>query len=310
MGLEDSQASCHAGVSYSSTPVRKRKRSIATPTKRRTPDVDLTCDDQYDDFYEAAGSWKKKTNQSSSREKATEEKRLRRFRKHPPQTYLDRLHRVAGQRMFVIDRHRGGTDEVPEETIEMTGSTGNIYSVTISELPSCTCPDNQKGNQCKHIIYILHNVLKAPSHLLYQLAFVPSELRTIFATAPTPASSPTSSTSTQPSNRKPATGDCPICFTEFEPETEEIVWCKAACGNNIHKTCFEQWAASQKGKGVNCVYCRTPWQGDEDSLKRIKAKGKVSANGYVNVAEELGISGERDYSTYHQPWVRQTFGYF
>ena len=56
--------------------------------------------------------------------------------------------------MFVVDRTRGGTDEAPEETIDMAGTTGNIYSITIGLVPSCTCPDHQKGNQCKHIIYV------------------------------------------------------------------------------------------------------------------------------------------------------------
>lgn len=56
--------------------------------------------------------------------------------------------------MFVIDRTRGGTDEVPEEIIDMAGTTGNIYSITIAQLPSCTCPDHQKGNQCKHVVYV------------------------------------------------------------------------------------------------------------------------------------------------------------
>jgi hypothetical protein len=40
---------------------------------------------------------------------------------------------------------------------------------------------------------------------------------------------------------------------EFEPK-EEIVWCKAACGNNIHKKCFDQWAATSAESGVRCVY--------------------------------------------------------
>ena len=56
--------------------------------------------------------------------------------------------------MFVLGRERKGTDEALEETIEMAGSTGNIYHVSINKLPSCTCPDNRKGNQCKHIVYV------------------------------------------------------------------------------------------------------------------------------------------------------------
>ena len=98
---------------------------------------------------------KKKTDLSS--ETDNEEKRLRVFRKKAPLSYLEKLERATSQRMFVIDRSRGGTDDVPEETIDMAGTTGNIYSITISQVPKCTCPDNQKGNQCKHIVYVGRN---------------------------------------------------------------------------------------------------------------------------------------------------------
>lgn len=128
------------------------------------------------------------------------------------------------------------------------------------------------------------------------------ELREIFLSAPAPPSSDAGANGESASNRKEVSGDCPICFTEFAPDTDEIVWCKAACGNNIHKQCFEQWAKSQSGKEVRCVYCRQTWQGDEDSIKRIVGSGKVNAEGYVNVAGELGLTGARDYSTYHQQW--------
>lgn len=53
--------------------------------------------------------------------------------------------------------------------------------------------------------------------------------------------------------RKPIEGDCPICFMEFEPNNEKIIWCKAGCGNNIHKTCFDQWVATTRNQGVRCV---------------------------------------------------------
>ncbi|KAL8812079.1 MAG: hypothetical protein Q9223_007384, partial [Gallowayella weberi] len=183
--------------------------------------------------------------------KKDEEKRLRHFRSHAPSTYLQKLERAQSQRMFVISRTRPSSPSSPSETVSMAGTTGNIYSITISHLPSCTCPDNRKGNQCKHIIYVLHNVLKAPDHLQYQLAFLTSELHLIFSQAPplpVADADPSSNNNTNtPSNRKEITGDCPICFMEFEPhKKEEIVWCKAACGNNIHKDCFDQWARAQQ----------------------------------------------------------------
>lgn len=59
------------------------------------------------------------------------------------------------------------------------------------------------------------------------------------------------------------------------------------------------------------ISSRTPWQGDEESLKRVKKTGKINDEGYVNVAGELGLSGARDCTTYHQPWVRrQGLGYY
>ena len=74
---------------------------------------------------------------------------------------------------------------------------------------------------------------------------------------------------------------------------------------------YQQWAKSQSGKEVRCVYCRTPWQGDEEAIKRIvNGKGNVNEEGYMNVAGELGLSGARDYSTYHPNWVRQQLGYW
>lgn len=97
---------------------------------------------------------KQKTAAKSPSKRKDEEKRLRVFRKKAPLSYLEKLERATSQRMFVIDRSRGGTEEIPEETIDMAGTTGNIYSITISQVPRCTCPDHQKGYQCKHIVYV------------------------------------------------------------------------------------------------------------------------------------------------------------
>lgn len=155
--------------------------------------------------------------------------------------------------------------------------------------------------------------MKARADLAYQLAFLSTELAEIFASAPASPQSANSSDPASPSlntdtggKRKPIEGDCPVCVMEFEEgeKDEDILWCKAACGQNIHKSCFEQWARSKPGE-PKCVYCRSIWKGDEETVKRINKKGgKVNADGYVNVASELGLSGIRDMSTYHQPWVR------
>jgi hypothetical protein len=158
---------------------------------------------------------------------------------------------------------------------------------------------------------ILVNVLKAREDLAYQLAFLATELEDIFANAPvtTLSSDEAAQVTDTGRSRKLVEGDCPVCVMEFDEsdKPEDILWCKGACGQNIHRTCFEQWARSKPGQ-VKCVYCRTPWKGDEDSIRKISKSGSVNHEGYVNVAGELGISGQRDMSTYHQFWVRGEFG--
>lgn len=189
----------------------------------------------------------------------------------------------------------------------MAGSTGNVYTITIDKVPSCDCPHAKKGNQCKHIAYVLSRVLRVSAGLEYQLAFLSSELRDIFAKAPPLPSVIAENSSKHDGNRKPLEGDCPICFSEFE-EGEETVYCKAACGNNVHAHCFNQWKAAKQGRGgVTCPFCRTPWQaeGHEDIINKVSKDGKRNQEGYVNVAGELGLSGARDYSSYHSYWVSQ-----
>jgi len=244
-----------------------------------------------DDDEHVDGSAKRKSVMKKAK-KPDGEKRLRRWREKAPGSYMEVFDRAMTQRMFVIERQRSGPEACPEETVELAGTTGNIYTINITQLPSCDCPHAKKGNQCKHIIYVLCRVLHAPAHLQYQLAFLRSELHEIFANAPPIL---TADNTSRDGNRKPVEDDCPICCCEFEPKKEEIVFCKAACGNNIHKLCFEQWAASKKGAsgGVTCPFCRTPWRGDEDMVKKIARCGKRNADGYVNVAQQLGISASR-----------------
>lgn len=100
----------------------------------------------------------------------------------------------------------------------------------------------------------------------------------------------------------------------MDAEKDELVWCKAACGNNLHAECLEQWAASRAGKAVTCVYwyasrsrdlrrtyetnmgSRTQWEADEAIIKKVKTTGNINDEGYVNVGAQLGLSGTRGIS--------------
>jgi hypothetical protein len=166
----------------------------------------------------------------------------------------------------------------------------------------CNCPYAEKGNQCKHIVWVLVRVLRARTDLQYQLGLLNSELREIFENAPridTSGNGEELAAKSEEGNRKSVDGDCPICFTEFEGK-ETVVFCKAACGNNFHSDCLKHWAATKRQAGVKvtCPLCRTPWDngGGSVPVEHIKSAveaGSVNEEGYVNVAGELGISRDR-----------------
>ncbi|KAH0285701.1 hypothetical protein KCU62_g7325, partial [Aureobasidium sp. EXF-3399] len=266
--------------------------------------IDLTQDD------EATSSKKPKKAKPAK----GEEKRLKPHRKQAPQKYATIAHRATTQRMVVIDRRRTSNHDCPHqpphcpmEEIDLAGSTGNIYTVKITHVPECTCPDFRvRGNpQCKHILYVLLKVLKASEPLNFQVAFLTSELEEIFDHAG-PLPTETIHAEDKDGKRKPIEGDCPICCEELSKEKEAIVWCQAACGNNLHKTCFDQWAATKGHGQVTCPYCRTQWQNaiDSSSLKGLVKTGHKNQDGYINVADQIGLPRVRDYSTYHQYWVR------
>jgi hypothetical protein len=137
----------------------------------------------------------------------------------------------------------------------------------------------------------MKKVLNAPYDLVYQLALLSTELKSIFDAAP-----PISATDQGESDkRKPIEGDCPICYCELDANKKEsIVWCAAACGQNIHTECFKMWAQTKLGSAnVTCPMCRSVWKGDEKLVAIVqKNKGQVD-EGYVNVADQLGISRVR-----------------
>lgn len=180
----------------------------------------------------------------------------------------------------MLSRTRCGTQECPEEVVELTGSTGNIYTVRIATQPTCDCPHAKAGNQCKHVVYVMARVLRARLEYTYQLALLSTELQELFAHAP-PIVDESGVGGEKDKNRKAVDGDCPICFEEMGGAKEEIVWCKAACGQNIHKQCFEMWSATKKrsdgaGAKVTCPYCRSLWEGDDDLVKKVNKVGELN----------------------------------
>ena len=79
------------------TPDRKRRR-VATPnaSSGKAPLIDLTENNS-----DATFSPKKKPKKSSPTKVQPEEKRLKRFRPHPPLSYNEKLERAKTQRSFL-----------------------------------------------------------------------------------------------------------------------------------------------------------------------------------------------------------------
>lgn len=134
-----------------------------------------------------------------------------------------------------------------------------------------------RGQRCKHILYALVIILKAPAHLRYQHAFLSSEIASIFAAAPITSlpHNHEENEAKQPGRRKPIEGECPICVFDMEP-AEDVVWCKTSCGQNFHRECFEQWKRSKMGGRVTCVYCRAEWDENAEAPEENTSQGAAA----------------------------------
>jgi hypothetical protein len=97
---------------------------------------------------------------------------------------------------------------------------------------------------------------------------------------------------THDGNRKPVEDDCPICCMEFAKD-DKVTWCRASCGNNIHRECFNLWAKTKLNDNATCPYCRTLWQDDkpakigEQSETLMDVKMTQRTGGYFNVRDQL-----------------------
>jgi len=163
------------------------------------------------------------------------------------------------------------------------------YQVCVSQLVTCTCPDSSKGNQCKHIFFVLLKVLRIDKHspLLFQKALLTSELATLFAQAPRhsgasvyaqnqmlrehqsfspPLSNEQVERVVQPVRLALDASHalCAICFDEMtqqEFNNKALQWCQN-CGHNLHAACIARWLEQAETTAVpqQCPLCRSPWQ--------------------------------------------------
>ena len=258
--------------------------------------------------------------QGKKRKKASpKEKRLKRYRSNCPGPVRQRIDRAKTQRMYLVKC--GDIQEDLRCEFVVLGSTGNVYTVSIQRIPSCTCPDYAKGNLCKHILFVLLKVMSLDpnSPLIYQAAWIESELRAMFgqmlirfrnvsgAYNNVMANEAVRATFAKlergddvedddDNNNKDGNhaarkameeDDCPICYDPMV-KTEATTYCRARCGANFHQECIRGWLR-QQGQKATCPMCREPWE----------VKSVASPEGYTNLGKLQGQQSTRDTSTYH-----------
>ncbi|RHZ69117.1 hypothetical protein Glove_290g76 [Diversispora epigaea] len=201
----------------------------------------------------------------SKKKRKTKRLREARFKQVCNKYTKKRIERAMTEYMYLIDHKE--IDLTRREYL-ISGPTGSVYTIIISNTLSCSCPDFQKGFQCKHILFVFLKVLKVDSNskLIYQKALLTTELKSIFSKSPRIILQPSKSFIDQLQDqielikkhkRKPIDGKCPICFEPMNKK-EKLVWCKSRCGNNIHEKCFNLW--KRRKPEATCVYCQTEWK--------------------------------------------------
>ncbi|KAK4769331.1 hypothetical protein SAY86_027481 [Trapa natans] len=212
-----------------------------------------------------------------------------------PHPVAGRIVRAIQNRLLLL--HRSGP------SFFVLGATGNVYSVTLSASPSCTCPD--RTAPCKHILFVLIRVLGVPlsDPCLHRKTLRPCHVDRLLVTPSLPGALAGSGLremfhrhfyqSRQGLTQRPAPihvedgAICPVCLDEITAqqgaaekdssaaEQKAVVAC-GTCRNPIHEECLLKWKRSRGRRPAICVICRARW------------RDKVDQDKYVNLAAYVG----------------------
>ena len=170
-----------------------------------------------------------------------------------------RIERCYTENIYLIESIPPDEENPLERNYIIMGNSGRTYQVTISNNPTCTCPDYMtRLNRCKHIFFVLIRIMKIENYS--EEYYTDEELTQMFLNIPDVAKN-LMYTGEKPQEQEEVDqkfdkGDiCPICLDELE-NGKELDYCKYSCGKTIHKKCFSMW---EKSKGGICVFCRAKW---------------------------------------------------
>lgn len=174
--------------------------------------------------------------------------------------------------------HRSGAE------FFVLGATGNVYTVTLSTAPACTCPDT--AVPCKHILFVLLRVLglSLDEACVWRQSLRPCQVARLVATPTFPdvlagararerfhqlwAARPPPENGSRPaadgrrreeaSSRAMDGAACPVCLEDLAQQAP-LLTCRT-CRNAVHAECFARWKRSRARRAATCVVCRSRWR--------------------------------------------------
>lgn len=185
-----------------------------------------------------------------------------------------RKQRGVTQKLFLVEACK--VEGEMERKYVIMGSTGNIYTVSIKDNSSCTCPDyKRRYKTCKHIFFVLLKIMKVPEESINSNKFKVDELKTMFLNIPAVTSALCVDNKLRDRYVKVVSGDsgdkdgkytgdtddaCPICLDDID-NGEAYDHCKNGCNKCVHVLCFSMWC---KKNNSLCVFCRKEWNKKTD----------------------------------------------
>ncbi|RDX61181.1 Mitogen-activated protein kinase kinase kinase 1, partial [Mucuna pruriens] len=210
----------------------------------------------------------------------------------PSQPISDRIVRALRHRLRLL--HRSGS------SFFVFGATGNVYTVTLSSTPSCTCPD--RTTPCKHILFVFIRVLgvSLDDVCLRRRTLRPCQLQRLLGT-PTLAEAVAGGTLRQRFHQLFLGGGsrrakieveegatCPVCLEEMGKE-QKLVAC-GTCRNPIHEECLMRWKRTRGRGATSCVICRARWRDRVEQDKYLNLSAYVSQDDMPQPADRLCTS--------------------
>ncbi|KAK1729117.1 hypothetical protein CaCOL14_007833 [Colletotrichum acutatum] len=174
-------------------------------------------------------------------------------------SHVGSVKKAMNEDMFVIKQSNDFDGGV---SISIRGTGPDTYEVTIGAKTSCTCSSImfRPRSNCKHIIYVLTHVFRAPAELLPQRTLFSEEIERLIERAPkvrfTAAEASQYPSMSDGIAKSKDDKSCPVCFKDIG-EAETV--CCTKCGNHTHSSCFDVYTHQQTGWALTCAVCQAGW---------------------------------------------------